>query len=90
MKKTLVTSVDVTHVCHNTGDYMELVVLGEVFYMRRTRFLKRLVRKVIHTVEVPLDYFTSVEKAKAMAREQMDKFVREYYAQYSDKENNNE
>lgn len=80
MKKQLVTSVDVTYVCHNTGDYMELVVLGEVFYMRRTRFLKRLVRKVIHKVEVPMDYFTSVEEAKTEARRQMDKFVKAYYA----------
>ena len=80
MKKQLVTSVDITHVCHNTGDYMELVALGEVFYMRRTRFMKRLVRKVIHKVEVPVDYFTSAEEAKAEARRQMDKFVKKYYA----------
>jgi len=80
MKKQLVTSVDITHVCHNTGDYMELVALGEVFYMRRTRFLKRLVRKVIHKVEVPVDYFTSAEEAKAEARRQMDEFVKKYYA----------
>ncbi len=80
MKKQLVTSVDITHVCHNTGDYMELVALGEVFYMRRTRFMKRLVRKVIHKVEVPVDYFTSAEEAKAEARRQMDEFVKKYYA----------
>lgn len=79
MKKQLVTSVDITHVCHNTGDYMELVALGEVFYMRRTRFLKRLVRKVIHKVEVSVDYFTSAEEAKAEARRQMDEFVKKYY-----------
>lgn len=79
MKKQLVTSVDITHVCHNTGDYMELVALGEVFYMRRTRFMKRLVRKVIHKVEVPVDYFTSAEEAKAEARRQMDEFVKKYY-----------
>lgn len=58
---------------------MELVVLGEVYYMRRTRFLKRLVRKVIHKVEVPIDYFTSVEAAKAEARRQMNEFVKKYY-----------
>ena len=80
MKKQLVTSVDINHVCHNTGDYMELVALGEVFYMRRTRFMKRLVRKVIHKVEVPVDYFTSAEEAKAEARRQMDEFVKKYYA----------
>lgn len=74
MKKPLVTSVNVA--C----SYIELVVLGEVFYMRRTRFLKRLVRKVIHKVEVPIDYFTSVEEAKAEARRQMDEFVKAYYA----------
>lgn len=79
MKKQFVTSVDITHVCHNTGDYMELVALGEVFYMRRTRFMKRLVRKVIHKVEVPVDYFTSAEEAKAEARRQMDEFVKKYY-----------
>ena len=72
MKKQLVTSVDIAHVCHNTFDYMELVALGEVFYMRRTRFLKRLVRKVIHKVEVPVDYFTSAEEAKAEARRRMN------------------
>ena len=80
MKKQLITSVDVTYVCHNTGDYMELVVWGEVFYMRRTRFLKRLVRKVIHKVEVPIDYFISVEEAKAEVRRQIDEFVKAYYA----------
>ena len=58
---------------------MELVALGEVFYMRRTRFMKRLVRKVIHKVEVPVDYFTSAEEAKAEARRQMDEFVKKYY-----------
>lgn len=79
MKKQLITSVNVTHVCHNTGDYVELVVLGEVFYMHRTHFMKRLVRKVIHKVEVPIDYFISVEEAKAEARRQMDEFVRQYY-----------
>lgn len=45
----------------------------------RTRFLKRLVRKVIHKVEVPVDYFTSAEEAKAEARRQMDEFVKKYY-----------
>ena len=80
MKKQLVTSVDVTHVYSNSGDYMELVVLGEVFYMRKTRFLKRLVRKVIHTVEEPIDDFTSVEEAKAAARREMEEFVKAYYA----------
>ena len=74
MKKQLVTSVNVICNC------IELVVLGEIFYMRRTRFLKRLVRKVIYKVEVPMDYFTSVEEAKAVARQQMDKFVKAYYA----------
>ena len=73
MKKQLVTSVNVTCNC------IELVVLGEVFYMRRTLFLKRLVRKVIHKVKVPINYFISVEEAKAEARRHMDEFVNKYY-----------
>lgn len=56
-----------------------ICVIGEVYYTRRTKILKRLVRKVIHKVEVPLDYFTSVEAAKAEARRQMDAYVKEYY-----------
>lgn len=73
MKKQLLTSVSITY------DYIELFVLGEVFYMRRTRFLKRLVRKVIHKVELPLDFFNSVEEAKAEARRQIEEFVQKYY-----------
>lgn len=79
MKKQLVTSVDVAGVPRGFDGLMELCVIGEVYYTRRTKILKRLVRKVIHKVEVPLDYFTSVEAAKAEARRQMDAYVKEYY-----------
>lgn len=79
MKKQLVTSVEVACVPRGFDGVMEAVVIGEVFYTRRTKILKRLVRKVIHKVDVPLDYFASVEDAKAEARRQMDAYVKDYY-----------
>lgn len=79
MRKQLVTSVEVVCVPRGFDGMMEVVVIGEVFYTRRTKFLKRLVRKVIHKVEVPLDYFISAEAAKEEARRQMDTYVKEYY-----------
>ncbi len=78
MKKQLVTSVEVAYVSHIYN--LELMAIGEVFYMRRTRILKRLVRKVIHKVEVPVDYFISVDKAKAEARRRLDDYVHRYYS----------
>ena len=77
MKKQLVTSIEVAFVSHT--DMAELMAIGEVFYMRRTRFLKRLVRKVIHKVEVPVEYFRSIEEAKVEARRRLDDFVHQYY-----------
>lgn len=79
MKKQLVTSVEVTCVPRGFDGNMEMIVLGKVFYTRRTRILKRLIRKVIHRVEVPIDFFNSIEEAKAVARQQMDEFARKYY-----------
>lgn len=78
MKKQLTTSVEVAGVSYT--DDLELLVIGEVFYTRRTKILKRLVRKVIHKVEVPVDFFNSIEEAKAEARRCMDEFVKQYYA----------
>lgn len=77
MKKQLVSSVSIAYVSHI--DNLELMAIGEVFHMRRTKILKRLVRRVIHTVEVPVDYFDSVEEAKAEARRRIDEFVKQYY-----------
>lgn len=77
MKKQLTTTVGVTYANHGT-DLLELVVYGEVFYARKTRILKRLVRKVIHRVEISLD-FLSVEEAKVEARKQLDDYVLNYY-----------
>lgn len=77
MKKQLTTTVGVAYANHGT-DLLELVVYGEVFYTRKTKILKRLVRKVIHRVEIALD-FLSVEEAKAEARKQLDDYVLSYY-----------
>ncbi len=79
MKKQLVTSVDVAGVPRGFDGLMELCAIGEVFYTRRTKILKRLVRKVIHKIELPLVYFASVEDAKAEVRRQMDAYVKKYY-----------
>ena len=78
MKEQLTSSVKAAYVNNGIEDF-ELVIIGEVFYMRRTRILKRFVRKVIHRVEVPIDHFTILEEAKAEARRQMNEFVKAYY-----------
>ena len=75
MKKQLVTSIDIKYVYN----YLQLAVVGEVFYTRRTRILNRLVRKVIHTVIIPFDSYDSAEEAKKQARKEMDQFVYKYY-----------
>lgn len=77
MKKQLTTSVRTAHINHGV-DCFEMVVIGEVFYTRRTRILKRLVRKIIYKVEISLDYH-SIEEAKEEVRQQMDDFVKQYY-----------
>ena len=76
MKKQLVTSVSLAFVGFIDP---ELMVIGEVFYMRRTKILKRLVRRIIHKVEIPAGSFISVEKAKTEARRRIDEFVKQYY-----------
>ena len=77
MKKQLATSIDVAGVPRGFDGLMELCVIGEVYYTRRTKILKRLVRRLYIRLRVPLDYFTSVEAAKAEARRQMDAYVKE-------------
>lgn len=77
MKKQLTTSVRTAHINHSV-DCFELAVIGEVFYTRRTKILKRLVRKIIYKVEISLDYL-SIEEAKEEARQQMNDFVKQYY-----------
>ncbi len=79
MKKQLATSVRIvyTNLC---VEHPERVVLGEVFYTGRTRILKRLVRKVIHRVEHPIDFYTSIEEAKKEVQNKLNVYVQEYYA----------
>lgn len=75
MKKQLVTTMGIKYI----HDYLQLVVVGEVFYTRRTRILNRLVRKVIHTVIIPFDSYDTAEEAKKQVRKEMDLFVYKYY-----------
>lgn len=75
MKKQLVTTMGIKYI----HDHLQLVVVGEVFYTRRTRILNRLVRKVIHTVIIPFDSYDTAEEAKKQVRKEMDQFVYKYY-----------
>lgn len=75
MKKQLVTTMGIKYI----HDQLQLVVVGEVFYTRRTRILNRLVRKVIHTVITPFDSYDTAEEAKKQVRKEMDQFVYKYY-----------
>lgn len=78
MKKQLISAVGVIHV-HNlqTGN-VEPMVLGEIFYMRKTLILRRSVRKVVYSCAVPLDGDT-LEYTKQEMRELLNDTVRRAY-----------
>ncbi len=78
MKKQLISAVGVIYVHNLQSDTVEPNVLGEVFYMRKTRILKRRVRKVIYSLAVPLDGH-SIDSTKQEMRELLDDTVRRYY-----------
>lgn len=78
MKKQLISAVGVIHV-HNfqTGN-VEPMVLGEIFYMRKTLILRRRVRKVVYSCVEPLDGHT-LENTKQEMRELLNDTVRRAY-----------
>lgn len=78
MKKQLVSAVGVIYVHNLQTDTVEPNVLGEVFYMRRTRILKRRVRKVIYSLAVPLEGH-SIEEVKREMRDLLNDTVARYY-----------
>lgn len=78
MKKQLISAVGVIYVHNLQSDTVEPNVLGEVFYMRTTRLLKRRVRKVIYSLAVPLEGY-SIDHVKQEMRELLDDTVRRYY-----------
>ncbi len=78
MKKQLISAVGVIYVHNFQTDTIEPNVLGEVFYMRKTRILKRRVRKVIYSLSVPLDG-DSVDDVKQQMRGLLDDVARRYY-----------
>ncbi len=78
MKKQLISAVGVIYVHNFQTDTVEPNVLGEVFYMRKTRILKRRVRKVIYSLSVPLDG-DSVDDVKQQMRGLLDDVARRYY-----------
>lgn len=78
MKKQLISAVGVIYVHNLQSDTVEPNVLGEVFYMRKTRILKRRVRKVIYSLAVPLDGH-SIDSVKQEMRELLDDTVKRYY-----------
>lgn len=78
MKKQLISAVGVIYVHNLQSGTVEPNVLGEVFYMRKTRILKRRVRKVIYSLAVPLDGH-SLEYVKQEMRDLLDDTVKRYY-----------
>ncbi len=78
MKKQLISAVGVIYVHNLQSDTVEPNVLGEVFYMRTTRILKRRVRKVIYSLAVPLDG-NSIDDVKQEMRGLLDDTVKRYY-----------
>lgn len=78
MKKQLISAVGVIYVHNLQSGTVEPNVLGEVFYMRKTRILKRRVRKVVYSCAVPLDGHT-LENTKQEMRELLNDTVRRAY-----------
>lgn len=78
MKKQLISAVGVIYVHNLQSDTVEPNVLGEVFYMRTTRLLKRRVRKVIYSLAAPLEG-DSIDDVKQEMRKLLDDTVRRYY-----------
>ncbi len=78
MKKQLISAVGVIHV-HNlqTGN-VEPMVLGEIFYMRKTLILRRRVRKVVYSCTVPLAGHT-LENTKQEMHKLLNDTVRRAY-----------
>lgn len=78
MKQQLISAVGVIHVYNLQTNQVEPNVLGEIYYMRTTRILKRRVRKVIYSCAVPLCGST-LEQTKKEMRELLNDTVRRYY-----------
>ena len=78
MKQQLISAVGVIHVHNLQTNQVEPNVLGEIYYMRTTRILRRRVRKVIYSCAVPLGRF-SLEQTKKEMRELLNDIVRHYY-----------
>ena len=78
MKKQLISAVGVIYVHNLSTDMVEPNVLGEIFYMCKTRILKRNVRKVIYSLAVPLDGDT-LDNVKAEMRDLLNDTVSRYY-----------
>lgn len=78
MKKQLISAVSVIHVHNLQTNQIEPNVLGEIYYMRNTRILRRRVRKVIYSCAVPLDGH-SMDCVKQEMRELLDDTVKRYY-----------
>lgn len=78
MKKQLITALSLEYTDSMYPETSEMIIRGIVFYMRRTRILKRKVRKIIHKVEIPLAY-GSIEEIKQMVRQLLDEYVDQYY-----------
>lgn len=76
MKKQLVTAVTV--ICNtNCVSTPKIEVIGIVFYVRRTKILKRLVREIIYTVKKTVSY--NPDATKEMVRKELDNYVYTYY-----------
>ncbi len=79
MKKQLVTGIQVNY---NTNCFglPKVEIVGIVFYVRRTKILKRLVREIIYTVRREGSY-TYPDTTKERVRKELDNYVYSYYNQ---------
>ncbi len=79
MKKQLTTAVKAYYYPNSTG-LPKIEVVGIVFFTRRTKILKRLVREIIYTArrETNFSYLdTTIERVS----QELDNYVYNYYNQ---------
>ena len=78
MNKQLISAVGVRYATNLNTNQLETLVTGMVFYIRKTKILKRTVRKVLYELTVPCDG-DPVNRVKTEMRLLLDDTVMRIY-----------
>lgn len=78
MKKQLISAIGVNYATNANTGQLETLVMGMIFYIRKTKILKRKVRKIVYELTVPCEGRT-LAMTKSEMRRLLDNEVRDYY-----------